>query len=188
MKNLSILRYTFTLAVYWLSTIPTFAQQILTIPLPDVEIWATRLRQGNADIYGRGDWQIHFTASLEGANLLLKGNILFSEKADDFTEIAGSFEQILHIQALEICQSCQLRPMIEKGTVKGKNIGARGFRWFAGQGLIRRAWVRTDTFGDDVGFIGGKVEFEPFSVSVQCLYAVKDSQFPWEECQNKVQK
>jgi hypothetical protein len=171
MLNHLIARCTSSIAIFWLGISSVSAQQILDIQLPDMEIWATQLLRGNADLYGRGDWQLNVTVALEGYSLNVKGKILFSEKADDFTEIVGGFEQTLQIEAIQRCQSCQLRILENKGSVKGKNIGARGFRWFDGHGLIRRAKIRTDTFGDDVGVIGGRIEFLPFQINVQCLYA-----------------
>ena len=56
------------------------------------------------------------------------------------------------------------------GCIGGGHVG--GARWYRGQGLVRRAKMTTDTFGEDVGRVGGVIQFAPLRVLVQCDYAV----------------
>lgn len=147
------------------------AQPILTLHLPDVSITANRLVKGDADIYGLGNWHCTFHLELDGQKVLLKGYIVFSEKANDSTVIIGQVKQELAWTALEGYELCARVLDLNSGSVGGSNIGARGARWYAGHGLIRRAYVVTDTFGNDVGRIGGLVQFRPVKVYLSCLYA-----------------
>jgi hypothetical protein len=147
------------------------AQQSFDIALPDVQIVADRLLRGDGDTYGLGDWQCSFTVSLDGTALKLEGKILFAERANDFTTIVGEYHQRIEVSALARCQHCLVQLDETYGTVSGPNIGARGYRWFGGQGLVRRAKIQTDTFGEDAGHIGGTLQFAPVRVLVDCLIA-----------------
>ena len=66
--------------------------------------------------------------------------------------------------ALERCRHCQVTLGETSGSVSGPNIGARGYRWFDGQGLVRRAKIQTDVFGADAGKIGGAIQFAPIQI------------------------
>jgi hypothetical protein len=147
------------------------AQQTIRVNLPDAAITAGRVTRGDADTYGLGDWRCTFTATLEGLYLRLDGVITFTEKANDFTTITGEYHRRIYVRELEKCQSCNLYIPGASGTVSGPNIGARGYRWFNGQGMVRRARIQTDVFGADAGQIGGVVQFAPVLISVKCLYA-----------------
>lgn len=147
------------------------AQPVITLHLPDVSITANRLVKGDADTYGLGDWHCTFHLDLDGQRVLLKGYIVFSEKANDSTVIVGQVKHDLALPSLEGYELCVKALDLSSGSVGGPNIGARGARWYAGQGLIRRAYVVTDTFGNDVGRIGGLVQFRPVKVYLSCLYA-----------------
>ena len=145
------------------------AQATVSVQLPDVQIFADRLVRGDADTYGLGDWQCAFTATLSGRRLKLDGRISFTEKANDFTTIVGFFHQSILLSELEHYRNAAFSMEPAKGSVSGENIGARGFRWFEGQGIIRRANIQTDTFGSDTGNIGGTVQFAPIKIKVRFL-------------------
>ncbi len=147
------------------------AQQIIPVRLPDAVITANRIIRGDGDTYGLGDWRCAFTATVDGLYLKIDGVITFTEKANDFTTIVGEYHRRIYIRQLEKCQSCDVSLLGASGVVDGPNIGARGYRWFGGKGMVRRAYIQTDVFGKDAGQIGGKVQFAPLKVSVKCLYA-----------------
>jgi hypothetical protein len=148
------------------------AQRDLLIRLPDVKITADRIIRGDGDTYGLGDWRCAFTLKLEGAELLLDGAIVFSENANDFTTIVGEYHRRIAVGELERCRTCKITLDETYGTVSGPNIGARGYRWFGGQGLVRRANVQTDTFGEDARRIGGTVQFRPLKIRIDCPVAL----------------
>lgn len=148
------------------------AQRPLSIQLSDAHITANRLTRGDGDTYGLGDWRCAFTIKLVGTVLHLDGTIMFTEKANDFTTIVGEYHRRIPVDELEKCRSCRISLDETYGTAIGPNIGARGYRWFDGQGLVRRAKIQTDTFGDDTGHIGGTVQFSPVRVLIECLVAV----------------
>ncbi len=147
------------------------AQQSFSIALPDVQITADRLVRGDGDTYGLGNWQCSFTVTLDGLMLKVDGKISFAEKANDFTTIVGEYHQRIAVGELERCQRCVVSLDETHGDVSGPNIGARGYRWFAGQGLVRRAKIQTDTFGNDVGHVGGTIQFASIRVLVDCSVA-----------------
>lgn len=146
-------------------------QQTVTINLPDAQISAAKIVRGDGDTYGLGDWHCTFTLALRGATLFLNGKIVFAENANDFTTIKGTFQQKIHVGELERCRHCVLTLSDSLGSANGPNIGARGYRWFSGQGLIRRAKIQTDVFGTDAGHIGGTIQFVPIRVLVDCSIA-----------------
>jgi hypothetical protein len=147
------------------------AQKPIAVALPDIKITADQLLSGNADTYGRGDWQAQFTAVLVGTELHIDGKILFSEKSHDFTVLAGAFHTKIAFDTLKYCRGCLISTNQTSGSVGGINIGARGYRWFEGQGLVSRAKIQTDVFGDDLGRIGGTVQFNTFYIFVNCPLA-----------------
>jgi len=148
------------------------AQDTLIVNLPDIDIFAGKVTRGDADVYGLGDWTCKFEVEvLDGAKLLLKGTISFWEKANDYTTIVGKYEQELSLKALEPYAWFRLQIESPSGSVGGPNIGARGFRWFSGEGLIQKAYIQTDTFGEDAGRIGGTVKFRPLKIVAQRAYA-----------------
>ncbi len=161
-----------TLALIICTATTTAAQRTLSIRLPDAQITADRLTRGDGDTYGLGDWQCAFTVKLVDTVLHLDGTIMFAEKANDFTTIVGEYHRRIPVGELEKCRSCRISLDETYGTAIGPNIGARGYRWFDGQGLVRRAKIQTDTFGDDTGHIGGTVQFVPVRVLIECLVAV----------------
>lgn len=150
------------------------AQGSFTIQLEDVEITATRVVRGDGDTYGLGDWYCRYSVALDCDALVLEGKIVFTEKANDFSTISGVFKKRIPVEALERCQYCLVQLDPTEGTVSGPNIGARGYRWFAGEGLIRRAKIQTDVFGTDAGHIGGTIQFAPVRVLVDCLITTVD--------------
>lgn len=147
------------------------AQSSFFIHLPDVQIMADRITCGDGDTYGLGDWQCAFTATLEGTYLLLTGTIIFAEKANDLTTIIGQYHRRIQVKELDHCHNCKVKLSKTYGVVRGPNIGARGYRWFKGKGIIRCAKIQTDTFGNDAGSIGGTVQFAEIRVLVECPYA-----------------
>ncbi|HAD12905.1 MAG TPA: hypothetical protein DCF33_10770, partial [Saprospirales bacterium] len=144
-------------------------QESFTILLEDADIQATKIVRGDGDTYGLGDWHCRYSVSLQENAILLEGRIVFSEKANDHSIIAGTFKKRIQVEALERCRHCVIQLDPSEGTVSGPNIGARGYRWFAGQGLIRKAKIQTDVFGEDAGYIGGTIQFVPVRVLVDCL-------------------
>lgn len=144
------------------------AQQTFLIQLPDVNLAAKRVIRGDGDTYGLGDWQCTFTVSLDGLMLKLDGKLVFTEQANDFTTIVGEYHQRIPVEVLERCRHCTVSLAETTGSVHGPNIGARGYRWFEGQGLLRRAFIQTDVFGSDAGNIGGTIQFAPIRVLVDC--------------------
>ena len=160
-----------TLALVACAATAATAQRSLSIKLPDATITADRITRGDGDTYGLGDWQCAFTVKLVGTVLHLDGTIMFAEKANDFTTIVGEYHRRIPVGELEKCRSCRVSLDPTYGTVNGPTIGARGYRWFAGLGLVRRASIQTDTFGDDAGHIGGRVQFAPVRVLIECLMA-----------------
>ena len=154
-----------------LNTFQLSGQDYIDISLPDCQIRGDKLQRGDGDTYGLGDWYCQFSFKLDGAYIEVRGSIRFCENANDFTTITGEFFQRYPVAELKRCQHCQLTIDDSQGFVKGQNIGARGYRWFDGQGLIRGASIQTDTFGDDVGKVGGTVQFAPVRVLVECAMA-----------------
>lgn len=150
---------------------PARAQRSFQIDLPDVDFMADKILRGDADTYGLGDWSCTFRVSLDGNFLQIEGTIVFSERANDFTVITGAFSRRVEVGELEKCRLCNVALEDIEGVVAGPNIGARGYRWYKGQGIIRRARIVTDTFGDDTGRIGGTIQFTPIRVAVRCDYA-----------------
>lgn len=151
---------------YTLSAQTSFLYQI-----PDATITADQVTKGDGDTYGLGDWRCNVKASLEGTVLKVSGDIVFTEKANDFSTIVGHFEQNHKVQALEQCKQCTILIDEPVGSVSGPNVGARGYKWYLGQGLIRKAKIQTDVFGADEGHIGGIIRFAPIKLVVHCDYA-----------------
>lgn len=149
----------------------TDAQQSFNLLIPDIQIVADRVTRGDGDTYGLGDWKSTFVVALEGTTLKVDGRISFTEKANDFTTIVGEYHQRIAVGELERCRHCQVSLDETQGSVSGPNIGARGYRWANGQGLIRRASIQTDVFGTDAGNIGGTIQFVPIRVLVDCSIA-----------------
>lgn len=147
-----------------------FAQQTTTLRIPDLEIIANKVTHGDGDVYGRGVWSSSFTIKQIDTTLHIDGVISFKENSNDFTEITGTVHQTITLNQLHYCTAI---PIQNSGKVEGDNIGARGYRWFAGQGIIRRAWIQTDTFGNDAGKIGGKIQFQPIQIIYDCPMAAR---------------
>lgn len=151
------------------------AQQTIQIQVPDLQITANKLENGDGDLYGLGDWHCTVSARLESDTLVIDSYIIFKENNNDFTTIKGKKQQRIVVPELAGCYRCGPSLRSSEGAVKGPNIGARGFRWFAGQGIIRRASIRTDTFGDDAGHVGGTLQFAPIQVTLDCGYAISET-------------
>ncbi len=144
---------------------------VLALQLPDVSITADQVLRGDADTYGLGNWRCTFHLSWDGSEAVLEGYIIFRESANDSTIIRGRVLHRIALPELAPYGLCTLTFDRAYGAVGGPNIGARGARWYAGRGLIRKALIVTDTFGDDVGRIGGLVQFRPVQIRLDCLYA-----------------
>jgi hypothetical protein len=147
------------------------AQTTFLFQIPDATITADKITKGDGDTYGLGDWRCTFKASLDGSTLKVTGDIVFTEKANDFSTIVGSFQQNYAVDVLEKCKQCTILIDEPMGSVSGLNVGARGYRWYRGQGLIRKAKIQTDVFGADEGHIGGIIRFAPIKLVVHCDYA-----------------
>jgi hypothetical protein len=150
------------------------SQKMLTIPLPDLEVFADKLRSGDCDLYGLGNWQCEISIKIDGAYLVLKAKAVFSEDNPDYTVIEGSVSKRIYVEELAKYAFCDLEQEHFSGSVSGKNIGARGYRWYYGSGMVKKAWIVTDTFGCDVGKVGGTIQLHPLRVSVQCTYAAAE--------------
>jgi hypothetical protein len=148
----------------------------IQIPLPDAAIYANHLTKGDGDIYGLGDWFAHFTLSIDSHVLVVRGSVIFAEKTNDYTTISGTYEQRIEVEALRHCRFCAPELVENTGFVGGPNVGARGYRWYSGKGLVKNAYIVTDTFGTDVGRIGGTVRFAPVSIRLFCALAVRPSE------------
>jgi hypothetical protein len=142
------------------------AQLPIVVQLPDVQLTANRLVRGDGDTYGLGDWACTFRLSIDSCYLRVDGQVVFAEKANDFTTIVGECHELIPLEVLKKNPQYHLRLERNFGSVAGSNIGARGYRWFAGTGVVRRANIQTDTFGNDVGRIGGTVQFHPVRILV----------------------
>jgi hypothetical protein len=159
------------LIAWFINLSTSAAQQTIQIHIPDQQITANKLEGGDGDLYGLGDWLCSVSVRLERDTLVIDSYILFKENANDFTTIKGKKQQRIVVPELAGCYRCGPMLHTSEGEVKGPNIGARGFRWFVGQGIIRRASIRTDTFGEDTGHVGGTIQFVPIQVSLDCGYA-----------------
>ncbi len=144
----------------------------LQVPLPDAVIYADQLTKGDGDVYGLGDWSANFTLTIDSHVLVVRGSMIFTEKANDHTTIVGNFEQRIEVEALKNCRFCAAELVENTGFVQGPNVGARGYRWYSGKGLVKNAYIMTDTFGTDVGLIGGVVRFAPVSIRLFCALAM----------------
>jgi len=152
--------------------LPAQAPTYISVELPDIWIMANQILRGDGDTYGNGDWYCKVNAALDAeGNIRLEGELMFAEKANDFTTITRSFKRIIKVPALEKCKECRLSLDETRGYVSGLNVGARGYRWYRGKGLIRRVYFQTDTFGTDAGRVGGRIVFSPLKVLVKCEYA-----------------
>lgn len=147
------------------------AQRNILVNLPNITIVADKITRGDGDTYGLGDWSSSFKIELEGSVLKVDGTIVFTENANDFTTITGEYHGRFPVKELEKCRSCNVVLEDNYGVVSGPNVGARGYGWYYGQGLIRQAKIITDTFGDDAGQIGGTVQFAPVRIAIHCSYA-----------------
>lgn len=153
------------------------AQQSIFVELPDATIMADKVTRGDSDTYGLGDWSCTFRAELIGdSKLKIKGFISFTEKANDYTTIVGEYERTICVKELENFTHFRLGIETPRGNVAGANIGARGYRWFSGEGIIQKAYIQTDTFGEDAGRIGGKIRFNPIEITIQRHYAASEDQ------------
>lgn len=147
------------------------AQHFIEINIPDAQIIANKITNGDGDVYGKGDWFCSFTAKIEDDVLVINGKICFSEKANDFTTIVGTYQSRIVVAELQKCRHCEVSLETETGTVGGANAGARGYQIYNGSGIIKNAKTVTDTFGNDVGNIGGKIKFVPLKINILCLFA-----------------
>ena len=148
----------------------SIAQQYININIPDVQIWADKITNGDADLYGSGDWCCTFTTRIDGDYLVLDGKISFAEKAGDFTTIIGSYHHRILVEELQKCSSCEVSLEEKIGFLSGQNVGARGVQTYNGKGIIRSAKIVTDTFGNDNGKVGGRIKFNPIRFKVVCIY------------------
>lgn len=169
--------YTFVCFILFVIGLPLHAraQDTLMVALPDIYITADRIMQGDGDTYGLGDWNCVFTLALEDSLLLLKGRVVFEENANDHTRITGRYEGYWGLSILNKYKSCRVKLGLSSGSVSGQNFGARGYRRFRGQGLIRSARVRCDVLGMDAGHIGAGVHFAPVILKLDCAIAENTS-------------
>jgi len=157
---------------YWLPAC-LFAQndEFVQVSLPDASITATQCLRGDGDTYGLGDWNSTFTVEIDSIYLKIRGEVSFTEKANDFTTIVGQYQSQVVITEMMRCPNCSFSLEKQSGSVSGPNVGARGYQWYNGQGIIRRAKIMTDTFGDDVGKIGGVIQFRTIQIEKHCYFA-----------------
>ena len=158
--------------LFLIGHLPAQVPAYIDVELPDVWVTANQIQRGDGDTYGNGDWYCKVNASINAeGDIRLEGEVVFAEKANDFTTITRSFKRLIKVPILEKCRECSLRLDESRGNVSGLNAGARGYRWYRGQGLIRRVYFQTDTFGEDVGRVGGRIVFAPLKVLIKCEYA-----------------
>lgn len=151
---------------------PVEKQKNLTLQLKEVTIIADKVLKGDADTYGLGNWTCSFTLTLENDQLIVDGSILFSENANDGTKIEGRYRGQIPLSPEQLaCKGCRYELVETAGSVSGPNIGVRGYRNFEGTGLIKRARIRTDIFGDDAGKIGGVIRFRPVELVAVPVFA-----------------
>lgn len=145
--------------------------EFVQISIPDASITATQCLRGDGDTYGLGDWNSTFTIEMDSIYLKIRGQISFTERANDFTTIVGQYQSQVLITEMARCPNCSFNLDKQVGSVSGPNVGARGYQWYNGQGIIRRAKIMTDTFGEDVGKIGGVIQFRPIQIEKRCYFA-----------------
>ena len=155
-------------------SLSAYAQETISIQIPDFDIYANQLMRGDADTYGLGNFKLKIEASVVDGKLYLSSKLKFEEGANDFTTIRGEFTQMFEVKRLTQCRTCEIKLENYLGTIEGDNFGARGYRVFKGDGLFESATIQTDTFGTDTGKIGGRVKMKPIQIIIQCLYAQVD--------------
>lgn len=152
--------------------------QRVYVRLPDLNLQADQLLRGDGDTYGLGNWTARFVLRREDDFLLLDGKLIFTEDAHDHTTIVGTVHKRYRLSALQNCRNCTVRLMQDVGVAEGPNIGARGYRWFEGRGLLKKAYLRTDVFGADTGHIGGRFVFRRLGLEIACPVAIRSPDFP----------
>jgi hypothetical protein len=149
---------------------PIGAQEVITVQLPEIEIYADQLLNGDGDIYGLGTFSVEVQASIEDSMLVIDTQMIFEEGQNDQTTIYNSSRFAFQVKRLSACQSCGLKVRQHDGQLTGKNIGARGFRRWMGNGIVHSALIQTDTFGSDIGKVGGQILLRPIEIEIYCDY------------------
>jgi hypothetical protein len=149
---------------------PIGAQEVITVQLPEIEIYADQLLNGDGDIYGLGGFSVDVHAEIRDSLLVIHAQILFEEGQNDQTTLFGSNTYAFEVKRLSQCQSCGLKVRQHDGQLTGKNIGARGFRRWMGNGIVHSALIQTDTFGSDIGKVGGQILLRPIEIEIYCDY------------------
>lgn len=144
------------------------AQQTIRVPLPSIEIWADKLEHGDCDTFGKGTWMCSVETEIEGDELTISAKIWFLENSGDSTRITGAATRKMKIPSLKDYSACTILNKGGSGRLNGVNIGARSFRNYEGQGIIRSGYIQTDTHGCDVGKIGGKLTLKPLYLKIYC--------------------
>jgi len=157
-------------------TLRAAAQSLIAVPLPDITVWADKCVQGDRDIYGLGTWSCSIKAKIVQRQLVLTGKIIFIEEANDFTLIVGHFTKVMNIAPCLPGGEWAIEPVGNMaGSVAGLNTGASGIHFFEGTGLIQRAYLITDTFGEDTGNIGGTLKLKPLQVRIYPVYCAREN-------------
>ncbi|MFN4080734.1 MAG: hypothetical protein ACK4NS_07510 [Saprospiraceae bacterium] len=148
------------------------AQFAIQIQAPEMRIYATQLIQGDDELWGLGVWETRWVAEARGDSLWLRGEIFFREMANDHSVFYGKAELGLPVGELAAYPFCAIEPLTMSGGVKGNNAGAVGYKRYRGNGLAASALIRTDTFGPDLGKVGGVVRFRPIALRLSCSVAM----------------
>lgn len=164
-------KFFFLLFIFLFTNKKSNAQHFIEVNIPDAQIWADKITNGDGDVFGKGDWSCTFTAKIDDDFLVIDGKISFAEKANDFTTIVGTYHNRILVAELQKCRHCEVSLDTDLGKVSGPNAGARGTQMYIGKGIIKSAKIVTDTFGNDNGNIGGKVKFNPIQINILCLFA-----------------
>jgi hypothetical protein len=148
------------------------SQELVRVQLPEMEIYANQLLEGDGDTYGLGTFSLEVYSEIQDSLLVIHAQILFEEGQNDHTRIFGTEQWSFPVKRLSQCQSCGLKLRKTDGELVGKNIGARGFKRWSGTGLIQSALIQTDTFGSDTGNVGGRFLLRPIEIEIYCEYVI----------------
>lgn len=155
----------------WGHSLVAQTEYSVRIQIPEMQIYADRLVRGDEELWGLGDWECVWDIELSGDSIYIRGKILFRELANDMSVFVGKVERRIRAEELAQCPFCTLDDFVQQGCISGKNAGAVGYRRYRGVGIVRSGFIQTDTFGPDLGKVGGTVRFRPMEVPLRCSVA-----------------
>jgi hypothetical protein len=153
-----------------------YSQDTINVQISPIDLYANELTRGDGDLYGLGSFQIESQIKLSGAEVQINLYMRFEEGAHDFTTIIGQKTTTETLPELLPCLSQRCRIIGPIGSLNNQNIGARGYRNFAGTGHLKSAYVQTDTFGSDVGQIGGQIKFDTLRIVIDPIAVTQSRQ------------